>query len=108
MGYTEDNGCDRVEELDEKGRRVSKTNPNLKFGANLADHTDVAYTESVGVQGLRPVGSRATHICRTGSICAHSEDVANTVSQRHKAKHKDKMQKCLAIIQRYVRVGLER
>jgi hypothetical protein len=24
-------------QLDEKGRRISKTNPNLKFGANLAD-----------------------------------------------------------------------
>ncbi len=24
-------------QLDEKGRRISKTNPDLKFGANLAD-----------------------------------------------------------------------
>tara|TARA_E500000178_G_scaffold52735_1_gene48735 strand:- start:187 stop:486 length:300 start_codon:yes stop_codon:yes gene_type:complete len=59
-------------QLDEKGRRISKTNPDLKFGANLADQVRMWPTPTTrdykgGYQGGR---------IRNGKVSMDTLDVA--------------------------------
>ena len=59
-------------QLDEKGYRVSKTNPNLKFGANLADQVKMWPTPRASeYKDCGPVGSKShTHMYDRKYLCA--------------------------------------
>ena len=85
-------------ELDEKGRRVSKTNPNLKFGANLADQVRMWPTPRASeYKDCGPVGSKShTHMQDRKYLCAAVKMWPTPSASEHKAGQPgDKMQKML-------------
>jgi hypothetical protein len=85
-------------QLDEKGRRVSKTNPNLKFGANLADQVRMWPTPRASEhKDCGPVGSKShTHMYNRNYLCAEVKMWPTPSASEHKAGQPgDKMQKML-------------
>lgn len=65
-------------QLDEKGRRVSKSNPKLKFGANLADQVKMWPTPRASeYKDTGPVGSKShTHMKDRKYLCAAVKETA--------------------------------
>ena len=85
VGYTEDHGCDRGSEgVGREGTESQQDESQLEIWSQLSGpSTDVADTESVGVQGLRPSGEQESHTYAGQEVSVRSsEDVADTVSQR--------------------------
>ena len=85
-------------QLDEKGRRISKTNPNLKFGANLADQVRMWPTPRASeYKDCGPVGSKShTHMHDRKYLCAAVKMWPTPSASEHKAGQPgDKMQKML-------------
>jgi len=85
-------------QLDEKGYRVSKTNPNLKFGANLADQVKMWPTPRASeYKDCGPVGSKShTHMYDRKYLCATVKMWPTPSASEHKAGLPgDKMQKML-------------
>ena len=85
VGHTEDNGRDRgAETVGREGIQSKQNQSQLEvWGKSSRPSEDVADTESIRVQGLRPSGEQEshTHVRQEISVC-DSEDVANSDSQR--------------------------
>ena len=85
VGNAKDNGCDgRSEGVGREGTESQQDESQLEIWSQLSGPgSDVADTESVGVQGLRPSGEQESHAYARQEVSVRSsEDVADTVSQR--------------------------
>lgn len=69
--------------LDERGRRISQSNPNLVFGANLADQVKMWPTPRASeYKDTGPVGSKShTHMKDRHYLCAEGKDPEKPTGQ---------------------------